>query len=89
MPSVPTFKQLVDRSNDNLWMTRESLGVLENVLATLPDTKYVGDTSIVELVDPTHGYNIGWAIVNPDADDWVWVPAKSTDLTVDNREDLG
>jgi hypothetical protein len=86
MATVPTFKQLVERADNNLWMDLDNLSDIVNALRSMPDPDLIGDTSVIELVSSKHGYNLGWAFVHPDLNAWVYVQSDQNDSTVDNRE---
>jgi hypothetical protein len=85
MPRIPTYKELVARSDKNLWFDLSNLSEVVDFLNGLPNPDLVGDTAMIEFVHSL-GYSLGWAIVHPDDETWVWVPTARGDATIDNRE---
>lgn len=81
--AVPTARQLIDRADKNLWMDLSNLDEIVAFLRNLPDPDTVGGNTVLEMVHSL-GYTMGWAIIQPDIDSWIFVPTISSDTTSDS-----
>lgn len=81
--AVPTAKQLLDRADQNLWMDLSNLEEIVTFLKNLPDPDSVGTNTVLEMVHSL-GYTMGWAIIQPDINSWIYVPTIGSDTTSDS-----